>query len=273
MKEIVILLLAFILPIFAQGSRCNKSETYIGCTYRRMDIPYEYGSRTLFYEFPLGTPPEKGWPVVIFFQGSFFKAEYAFWSYAGEPFGAYYQTDVVKNLLDHGYAVLAPNAGYNGSTFWNTNIPPFDFDWSIAPDHYLMLKLFDMIKGGVIGPLDFNNMHATGISSGGYMTSRMAISYTKYFRSLVVAAGSYCVCGGPVCPIPDKLPEAHPPTLFLHGEIDVIVPIITMRWYHEKLLANKIDTQVVVNLFTGHAWISESPPLVYKWFDKYTIRN
>jgi len=113
-------------------------------------------------------------------------------------------------------------------------------------------------------------MHATGISSGGYMTSRMAISYTEYFKSLVIESASYCTCGGALCLIPSELPDDHPPVLFLHGELDITVPVFTMRWYYDKLVDMGIETQAVVDLLATHQWISEAPDLVYRWFDKYT---
>lgn len=112
-------------------------------------------------------------------------------------------------------------------------------------------------------------MYATGISSGGYMTSRMAISYTSYFRSLVIESGSYCVCSGVLCYVPDDLPQNHPPTLFLHGELDPVVPIFTMWMYYDKLNAINITVQAVVSTFADHQWIDEAPDQVYKWFLKY----
>jgi len=114
---------------------------------------------------------------------------------------------------------------------------------------------------GMFGYLDYKRKFATGISSGGYMTSRMAVSYAGSFifsflffkkkknshfnslllnillgefLSLAVAAGSYATCAGPLCVVPN-LPLNHPPTLFLHGGLDPIVPQFTMETYADKL--------------------------------------
>src|SRR5689334_14227169 len=112
-------------------------------------------------------------------------------------------------------------------------------------------------------------MHATGISSGGYMTSRMAISYTPYFRSLVIESASYCICSGALCYIPDDLPTNHPPTLFLHGELDPVVPVFTMWMYEERLDSMDIPTAAIVSDLATHQWIEEAPDAVYQWFEKW----
>ena len=88
---------------------------------------------------------------------------------------------------------------------------------------------------GLFGHLNYKRKYATGISSGGYMTSRMAVSYGGEFRSLVVAAGSYATCAGPICIVP-RLPNDHPPTLHLHGGSDLIVPPFTMEMYYDALV-------------------------------------
>lgn len=95
-------------------SRCFENETYVYCSHNILNVSYEFGTRQVYYQIPLGSPPVNGWPVVFFFQGSFYKAEWAFWSYSDSLFGAWYQTHVLKGLLDNGFAILAPNADYYG---------------------------------------------------------------------------------------------------------------------------------------------------------------
>ena len=139
-------------------------------------------------------------------------------------FGAFAQTEVVQTLLDGGFAVLTPAApekfrqfmifflflcvvlNLDCSLFWETNIPPWDISWNSSSDHAFMLEIINHIHNQTIfGPLDAGHLFATGISSGGYMTSRMAVSMTKYFRAVVIASGSYMICGGPACEVPGAL--------------------------------------------------------------------
>merc|ERR1712013_958838 len=110
----------------------------------------------------------------------------------------------------------------------------------------MLTHIFKKIEAGSFGPLDISNMHATGISSGGYMTSRMAFSYPGRFRSLAIQSGSYFYCAGPICANPKNgLPKDHPPTLFLHGDLDPIVPGFTERKYFELANASGVKTKLV----------------------------
>jgi poly(3-hydroxyoctanoate) depolymerase len=129
-----------------------------------------------------------------------------------------------------------------------------------------MLGLFDAIEQGEFGPLDPARLYATGISSGGYMTSRMAVSYPGRFKSLAIHSASYASCSGPLCVVPDSLPSDHPPTLFLHGQIDLTVPISTMKLYRDRLAATGHVVSTVVDPFAGHEWISAAPDAVVAWF-------
>jgi len=248
----------------APGSRCETTATSITCPKTTVELgPWQ---RDVHWQVPLGVAPAGGWPAVLMFQGSFFSAEITWIATDDLPFGAYHQTWVVKQLLDAGYAVITPEAKLDGGTFWDTNVPPYSINWESSEDHALMLLVFDGIEAGTFGPLDGSRLFATGISSGGYMTSRMAVSYPGKFRALAIAAGSYATCSGPLCNVPD-VDASHPPTLFLHGEIDLTVPLATAEEYHDKLLAAGVDTKLVTQPGEGHAWIPQSPDEVVAWFD------
>jgi len=110
---------------------------------------------------------------------------------------------------------------------------------------------------------------STGISSGGYMTSRMAVSYQGEFLALGVCAGSYATCAGPLCIVPNNLPSDHPPTLFLHGLLDITVPLFTMEAYEEKLRDQGTLTRKVIDPFASHAWVNGSAIEVLNWFNQF----
>ena len=65
--------------------------------------------------------------------------------------------------------------------------------------------------------------------------------------------------------MPDLKPS-HPPTLFLHGEKDEIVPISTMRDYQKKLQAAGVETDQQVDAEAGHQWLDEAPTRIPAWF-------
>jgi predicted esterase len=66
--------------------------------------------------------------------------------------------------------------------------------------------------------------------------------------------------------VPRNLPADHPPTLFLHGEQDVVVPIGTMRDYADELQDQGIDVRVVTDPSEGHAWLPAAPTELRDWF-------
>lgn len=248
---------------------CTETAISVQCSYDHRDLQVDrlgLVKRRVYFQLPQGTPPAAGWPVVLMFQGSFFSSELCFQGVMGEPFGAYYQGLTVKQLLEAGFAVVAPQTHLIGTTFWDTNIPPWPLAWELSPDHAFMVAIFAAIEGGELGALDPGRLYATGISSGGYMTSRMGISYASRFKALAIVAGSYATCAvGPLCIVP-ALPKNHPPTLFLGGLLDPLVPVWTMDGYRARLLAEGHKTQMIVGPLATHEWIPESPKAVVDWF-------
>ena len=251
------------------SSRCTETAISVTCTHDHRDLPVDdwgIAKRRVYFQTPLGTPPTGGWSVVLLFQGSFFSAELCFQGALGEPFGAYYQGLTVKQLLDAGFAVLAPQTHLIGTTFWDTDIPPFSVAWKLAPDHKFMLAIFDAIEGGELGQLNPLRLYAAGISSGGYMTSRMAVSYPGRFKALAIQSASYATCPvGPLCAVP-SLPADHPPTLFLAGVLDPLVPLWTIEAYRTRLVTEGHKTQIIVRDLASHEWIPEAPQAVVDWF-------
>lgn len=249
-------------------SRCTELAREIACTYHTTELDIDGISRDIHWEVPAGEAPASGWPIVVFFQGSFFSSEYSWEASEGTPYGAYQLTRTFKALLDDGFAILAPEASFGGSTYWDTNIWPYNYSWESSNDHELMLALFDEAGRGTFGELDTNRWFATGISSGGYMTSRMAIAYPGKFRALAIASGSYATCAGVVCSVPDadELPTDHPPTLFLHGSLDATVPLYTMESYAEELtILGTANTQVIDDT-AGHEWLPAAVEALPSWF-------
>lgn len=248
-------------------SRCQVTAASVICGKRELSLSALLVSRTVSYEVPLGAPPAAGWPVVFFFQGSFFAGSQMFAADRGDPFGKYHVTLTIKELLDAGYAVLAPDALLGGTTFWQTNVPPWSLFWSTSSDHAFLISIFQAIRSGRFGSLDPERLYAMGISSGGFMTSRMAVSYRGLFRALAVHSGSYATCSA-LCIVP-PLPADHPPTLFLHGLLDPLVPVFTMEPYRDALSRDGHEVRTVVNRAAAHEWIPEGPQAITDWFNAH----
>ncbi|MFT3707911.1 MAG: hypothetical protein QM817_09670 [Archangium sp.] len=245
-------------------AQCTITPDEVTCPMRTLAVPAAAGiPRDVNFQLPTGTPPPNGWPVFVLFQGSFAPSQLSFSARSDATFGLYYQALLVARLLDAGYAVLAPEAHLGGTTYWDTNTLPWAVSWDGAPDDVFMKAIFAKITDGSFGALDPHRWFAGGISSGGYMTSRMAVSYSGRFTALVVHSASYATCG-PICTIP-ALPSNHPPTLFLHGEQDPLAPPSAMRDYAAALTDAGIENRVVTDAQLGHQWLPVAPSEILSW--------
>jgi predicted esterase len=100
------------------------------------------------------------------------------------------------------------------------------------------------------------------------MTSRMAVSYPGKFRALADHSGSYATCSA-TCMVPTPLPANHPPTLFLHGDTDTIVPMSAVQPYLDALMTEGFDTQLVTDVDAGHQWLPQGAQAIPAWFDSH----
>ncbi len=256
------------LSPFLPSSPCVEQARELACEYNTTEVDADGLTRDVHWQVPAGEPPLSGWPIVVFFQGSLYSSELAWDNTEGSLYGAYQLTRTIKELLDRGFAVLAPEASYGGSTYWDTNIWPYNYSWESSNDHDLMLAIFDAAEEGTFGQLNTDRWFAMGISSGGYMTSRMAVAYPGKFTALAIASASYATCGGYYCSVPDAedLPQDHPPTLFLHGSLDSTVPLYTMEYYFDELQLLNVATEQIVDDTAGHEWIPAAVEAVPRWF-------
>lgn len=254
------------------GSRCELDGDAIHCSHHSDTLWTGKTSvipRVVHWQVPVGDPPADGWPVAILFQGSLFSAD-TFWDAdQNDGFGGYDQVRVTQALLDDGFAVITPEARLAGSGAWETNIPPMSYNWEDSEDHAFMLDIFAAIERGDFGPCDDTRMFAAGISSGGYMASRMDLAYRSRFRALAIQSASWATCAGPVCELPGVLDPEHLPTYFLHGRQDEVVPVETMLAYHDALREAGVEAHFAIDDDAGHEWLDAAPLLIPGWFAKH----
>jgi hypothetical protein len=266
----------------AEAARCTQDASgKWSCThsyrvnwYWCNGIPIGRGVR---WQVPEGTPPAGGWPVAFFYHGTSPADTNPFLNELGTLFGTQYTPQIMRELLDDPtgtgkkYAVIAPEPPQAGVAleFWNTNSV---FPYSISCDYDFFPDLFAEIKGGSYGSASRYNMnrrYAFGISSGGYNTSRMAVTFngSNVWRAFGIISASYATCAGPVCAVP-SLPANHPPTKFWHGTADLIVPLWTADLYYDALVGKPRD---FVTHGGGHEFNATQlgPSGVKAWFDQF----
>jgi poly(3-hydroxybutyrate) depolymerase len=220
--------------------------------------------RDVYWQTPSSPAPAAGYPAVIVYQGSFFPPS-ATWGEVPTStlFGGFQQARMQALLLEKGFTVIAPSAQ---GVAWQTNT---GVAWDSSSDKTFIDGLLDGMRTGTFGPIDATHLYATGISSGGYMTSRMAVSYPGVFRGLAIQSGSYATCAGVACVLPSVLPAQHPPTRFLHGRADLTVPLYTAEVYEQALVAQGFEADMVIDDAAGHEWLTVSPERILEWFQAH----
>lgn len=278
-----------ISPESAEAARCTQGTNGSwSCTHQKRFNTYFCNgvpvNRPVRWQVPEGTPPAGGWPVAFYYAGTqATDTSHAFARNVGDSYGRIYEPQIIHELLDDPYgsgkkyAVFVPDPPASGVfvQFWHTNsVNPY----SLSCDYDFLPDFFGEIKGGSYGSASQYNMsrrYAYGISSGGYNTSRMAVTFnsgagnSNTWKALGVLSASYATCAGPICSIP-ALPSNHPPTKLWSGQNDIIVPISTVQLYYNKVVQGGFVAQKLEHP-QGHEFTIDSigPSGVKAWFDLY----
>ena len=221
--------------------------------------------RDVYWQFPSSPVPAAGFPAVVIYQGSFFAPSGAWGEVPSSAlFNGFQQARLHALLLEHGFTVITPSA--LGGLAWQTNS---GLSWDSTSDKPFIDGMLAGIRTGTFGPIDMTHVFAAGISSGGYMASRMAVSYPGVFRALIIHSGSYATCAGVICVLPTTLPALHPPTRFLHGRGDLTVPLYTAETYEQALIAQGFVADIVIDDAAGHEWLSIAPERILEWVQSH----
>src|SRR5262249_27746801 len=152
------------------ASRCVVTPSVISCDHHVTSFTVGTDTRDIYWETPSTPPPAGGYPVGVLYQGSLFGPAVTWDAVTPAlPFGGFPPGRLRAMVLEPGYPVVAPPG--LASLGWQTNLGiPFES----TTDNPYVEGLLAAIDAGEFGPADPTKMYATGISSGGYMTSRMA---------------------------------------------------------------------------------------------------
>ena len=206
--------------------------------------------------------------------------------------GSWYDWGAV--LASHGYVVLLPNprgSDGQGEEFTEANYR----DWGSGDYHDVMDGVDLLISQGIADP---DRLGIGGWSYGGFMTS-WSITHTDRFKAAVVGAGvtdlytmatttdiapSYL--RGYFGDLPGNaklyeehspvryLDDCHTPTLVLHGEADVRVPVSQGEEFYYGLRFRGRDTLMVryprePHIFTEMEHKRDSLERMLKWYDSH----
>jgi dipeptidyl aminopeptidase/acylaminoacyl peptidase len=197
-----------------------------------------------------------------------------------------------------GYLVLRPNfrgsTGY-GDAFTRGNVA----DWGTGPFQDVMAGVDTLVARGLADPA---RLFLYGWSYGGYLAN-WAITHTDRFRAAASGAGvadlrmQYVLSdarrwrfdyftGSPFAGHQDLYARESPityvrsakvPTLFLHGEADVRVPLAQGLMMYRGLRDAGVDTELVVYPREGHVFEEPRHVLdrlrrIADWFARHDVR-
>ncbi len=276
-------------PSRVEAARCGAdADGNWSCTHQKRYNYYwcgfAYVPRAVRWQVPEGTPPPGGWPVAFYYAGTQpTDLKHAFDRDLGEPFGMGYEPQIIHELLDDPYMtgkkyavfVADPPSSAGWVQAWHTNLV---VPYSASCDAQFFPDFFGEIKSGSYGAASQYNMnrrYAYGASSGGFNSSRMAVTYNNgggtgnanTWKALGIVAASYATCSYSCGSIP-TLPANHPPTKFWHGQNDPLVPLTTMLAYYNKLAVGGFTTQKIEHP-GGHAFTADAIGAsgIKSWFD------
>lgn len=276
-----------LIPATAEAARCSADGSgNWSCSYQQRYnwywCGYSYVPRAVRWQVPEGTPPAGGWPVAFYYAGTQpTDTNHAFDRDMGEAFGVGYEPRIIHELLDNPagtgrkYAVIVADPPASGGWVqaWHTNLV---YPYSASCDASFFPDFWGEIKAGAYGPASQYNMnqrYAYGISSGGFNTSRMAVTYNSgsnnnVWKALAIVSASYATCSYS-CSIP-ALPANHPPTKLYGGVNDPLVPIQTTRDYFDKLVQGGFTAQKLEH-GGGHEFTADDLGAtgIKAWFDNY----
>ncbi len=283
LRYIAVLALALGASGPAQAARCSvDGNGNASCSYTKRFNGYwcngYYVNRPVRWQVPEGTPPSGGWPVAFYYAGTqLTDVDNAFIHTMSQPFGQGYVPHIIRELLDapnggRKYAVIVPDppASSGSYQYWHTNVI---YPYSASCDYDFFPDFFGEISGGSYGAAsqyNLNKRYAFGISSGGFNSSRMAVTFngSSLWKALGIVSASYATCSY-ACSVP-TLPSNHSPTKFWHGQNDGIVPLTSMYAYYNKLGAQGL-TRAKLEHPGGHEFTVDSLGAsgIKAWFDLY----
>lgn len=205
-------------------------------------------------------------PVLIYFHSTDFPVSLN--RPKASPFGLYHEKRLIEKLVtEKNFIVIAPDALYNyGSFAWQTNLAPYFFNFETSEDYYLVDYLFKNLQE-FHPDIHTRKIFVGGLSSGGYMASRISIlpELAKHVRGTFVHSASYASCISYYCDIPMDIPSFHPPTLLIASRFDPLVPEGTIEVYFERLKEAGIATRLVSRPGAWHGMYDSDIQLIIDW--------
>jgi poly(3-hydroxybutyrate) depolymerase len=224
-------------------------------------------NRIFFWKQPNSSTPELGYPVLFLFHGA---AQHAFAWFAGLNQWSKYQTIFTEKALEQGYFIIAPESlrpVWPGPRAWDI----FN-NGSDSQDIIFIENIIEWLEKGDL-PVDTNRLYCAGFSSGAFMCSHIGHYSRNRFSAIAVHSGANSdsvslTNRGPYFNLNNSynFSSFYPPTIIIHGETDVFVPVQCAKNFYSDLQKDDIPSSLLINPDEGHIWLSQYDPAILDWF-------
>ena len=223
-----------------------------------------FGERSVCYMLPDAGGPH---PVIVALCGRTQSGmAYCTGSILGRLSG---QHAFARRALELGYAVVAPNPTTprcEGVYQWDyTETDPN------RSDNLFLKRVIDWIKSGKDFPVRKDRIYVVGISSGGFMASRLAQLFADDIAKVVIRSagnandmsieGRRCI---PVWGGPHEV-KRHPPTMLIHGVRDRLVPVRMSDQYEASLKRAGVEVVYIRAAGKGHRWFTDYDDRIFEF--------
>ena len=227
--------------------------------------------RFFLWAQPIIKSSHTGYPIIFLFHGS---VQHAFSWIVGINKWNKNQMSFTQEALDMGYFIVSLESQrpfVYGPRAWDI----FNKNISENTDLQYVIDVISWLETSTLD-VDTDNLFCTGLSSGAFMCSRIAISCETLFNAIAPNSGGHADCfiitkKGPVFNLTDPydISQNHPPTLILHGKQDRLIPVECAVSYYNDLLNAGIDTKILIHPDEGHIWLDMYNRNILQWFNTY----
>lgn len=179
------------------------------------------------------------------------------------------QSSFTNEALRRGFLVIAPDSIEpicEGVKQWDHTNQSIDFPF------------FENIFSWTTNAWGAEKIYVVGMSSGGFMTERLALTYPQMIDAVVIHSGGSPE-NGPInknetCKLDFNtnalsIPTTHPPTYILHGDSDRLVDYEIGLNLYTNLIKSGIETEMYTKKWGRHLWFSDHNVAILEWLNKW----
>ena len=268
----IVIALTFISPILITANCIEISKENNSNKIVKNNFIFDFklkiiDKRFVLYNQPDTPPPENGYKTIFLFHGA---GQHAFAWFLGFYMWSDAQTSFTKAALENNFFVVGLESK-RPISFGPRGWDAFEKETTKNDDISYVKNVISWLENSSL-PVNTNKIYAAGFSSGAFMCSRLAQSIGYRFKGVILNSGCNAdsielTNRGPVFNFSTgfNISTFHPPTLLVHGEKDMLVPIKGAESYYQDLTENNINVISLYDKSKGHIWLENYNEQILNW--------